>query len=190
VIKRHPKKSAAAVLVLIVLVGVAVWYYQPYRLSQQTGGLPRCDRVDILRLEENIDWDATSGFPIRPYKKFAKVLDTKTLSEPDAESIAAIWRSQTFEVPGQHHFQALCHDPVYALRFYRGNSVIFETSICFHCSNFFVTYKGEPHWWGFDTSTPAAETLLNRLRKELPDSPPSEEKNPPTESDGQQSVSQ
>ena len=33
---------------------------------------------------------------------------------------------------------AFCHFPVYGLRFYRNDQLLFETSVCWKCSNFYL----------------------------------------------------
>ena len=110
------------------------------------------------------DKAATTGFPIRPYNAYSRILDKKTLNGSDAEALATLWRSQIFG----RDYQSLCHEPVYGFRFYHGSTLKFETSVCFHCSNFYVTGRGGSGWWGFDSKSAQAEQLLKRLEEIFP----------------------
>ena len=75
----------------------------------------------------------------------------------------------------------MCHDPAYGFRFYRGSSLKFETSVCFHCSNFYVTALGQSGWWGFDTKVQSATNLLTRLQEIFPASIPKPKEKTPNE---------
>ena len=67
---------------------------------------------------------------------------------------------------------ALCHHPSYGLRFYSGSKLLFETTVCFHCSNFFFSDLLGSGFAGFDTDTPKADELLRRLQQAFPASIP------------------
>lgn len=109
-----------------------------------------------------------NAFPVRPYGRYPTILSTQTLSGTEAESFAALWRAQTYGP----EFTALCHSPVYGLRFFSGSKLRFETTLCFHCSNFFFSDLLGGGFPGFDTSTPKAEELLRRLQQVFPASTP------------------
>jgi len=173
--KRRTKIILTAVTTLLVGIGIIEWRWHPivYRylthcLNISTIGLPRCDRVEIYHLDGKTDSDATAGFPIRPYEKFSRILNRRILAGNDAEVFAALWRSQNFGVG----YQALCHEPGYGFKFYDGSSLKFETSVCFHCSNFYITALGKSGWWGFDTGSQSAASLLKQLQEFFPGSKP------------------
>ncbi len=137
--------------------------------------MPRCDRVEVFSLSGEAGSDAATGFPVRPYAAYSRILDRKTLTGPDAEALAALWRSQTFG----HEYPAMCHKPAFGVRFYRGSSLTFETSVCFRCSNFYVPVLGTAAWWGMDSKAPSATQLLLRLQEIVPASVPKPDDTPP-----------
>ena len=173
--KRRTKAVLIALAALLSVSGVVAWQWRPilsayfdHCVRAGTAALPDCDCVEVCHLNGDNGGDATAGFPVRPYRAYSRILDRKTLTGADAEALAALWRSQTFG----EDYQALCHDPAYGFRFYRGSSLKFETSVCFHCSNFFVTALGGAGWWGFDTKTSRATNLLTHLQQISPASVP------------------
>lgn len=143
---------------------VRIAYYE-YRIRSVTSALSHCDRVEVFHLRgtglrETDPADATTGFPIRPYGSYSHILGGATLSGSDAEAMASLWRSQRFD----GGVQALCHYPAYGFRYYSGRKLVFETSVCYRCNNFY-TPTG---WWGFFTDTPQAAELLRRLQLIFP----------------------
>ena len=173
--KKYRRTILGVVVVLFASAGIGWWQREAilvaYRTRYRTAvtvALPNYQRVEVFHLNGEIDGDVTNGFPVRPYNAYSQIIDRKVLVGKDAETIAALWRSQSFDP----RFEAMCHDPAYALRFYQGSSVTFETSICFGCNNFYYTVLGQSEWWAFDTSTPAAAALLNRFQEIFPDSIP------------------
>ena len=150
----------ATVVVFAIAIVATVLVYRPYGLYVSTRWMPYCDRVEVFHLSGDTDGDEATGFPVRPYEKYARILDRKTLTGSEAVSLAGLWRAQTF---GQH-FQALCHDPAYGFRFYRGPVVNFETSICFHCSNFYYSRARQVQLGGVDLSSPNSLRYLNGFR--------------------------
>lgn len=173
--KKRSKILLIVIAGLLGIGGIAAWQWKPlvrayfiHRVHAGTSSLPLCDRVEVFHLDGDTSANASTGFPVRPYDGYSSILDRKTLSGKDAENLAALWRSQTFG----WEYQALCHSPAYGFRFYRGSSLKFETSVCFHCSNFYVTALGESGWWGFDTTTPPATNLLFHLQQIFPASVP------------------
>ena len=173
-------KSLIIVGVLLALGGVVAWQWDSIlrayifrSVRTVTVSLPYCDRVEVFHLRgsgfirDPAD-QPTSGFPIRPYGTFSPILGTQTLSGSDAEALAALWRSQTFGP----EFRALCHSAAYGFRFYSGSKLVFETSLCFHCSNFYVPALHKSGWWGFDTESHKAQELLRRLQEIFPASVP------------------
>jgi hypothetical protein len=163
---------------LAVVVAACQWRpilrgYLHYRISRVTSSLPHCDRIEVFHLDgsgirDATPVDASAGFPIHPYGSFLRILGRTTLSGSDAADFAALWRAQEFG----WEYQALCHNAAYGLRYYSGSSLIFETSICYHCSNFYYTALGSSGWWGFDTETPKAQALLTRFQQIFPESAP------------------
>ena len=160
---------------LLLIGGVVAWQWDSIRraywmhsVHAATSSLPHCDRVEVFYLAGDPDPDAKTEFPVRPYNAYSRILGRKTVSGSDAEALATLWRAQVFG----HDYQALCHEPAYGFRFFRGSTLKFETSVCFHCSNFYVTALGGSSWWGFDSRASQAEQLLKRLQEIFPESIP------------------
>jgi hypothetical protein len=173
--KRSQRVILIALAALLLVAGLCAWRwksifraYCTYRVRADTIALPYCDRVELYHLDGDTHRDISGGFPVRPYGGYSRIISTKTLTGADAEALAALWRLQTFA----REYQALCHSPAYGFRFYRGTSLRFETSVCYHCSNFYVTALGESGWWGFDAAAPKAQDLLHRLQEIFPASIP------------------
>jgi hypothetical protein len=57
--------------------------------------------------------------------------------------------------------------------------LVFETSVCFRCNNFYHTAFGESFWCGFDAESPKAAELLARLQDLFPESIPASKRGPP-----------
>lgn len=131
--------------------------------------LPPVDKVEIFTLalyNKSSDYDEIPSpgplgtFPIKPYGSDANVLGKLVLDGEKAQPVATAWRSLHFDPK----FQALCHGPIYGLRFYKKNQLIFETSMCWHCSNFYI----DREFWGFDAYDANGKALLALLQKLLP----------------------
>jgi len=158
---------------LFVVGGLVAWQWRPlfrayynHRVHTVTTSLPGCDRVEVFHLAGEMSESGSGDFPNR-----------KTLIGVDAESLAALWRSQKFG----WEYQAMCHEPAYGFRFYRGSSLKFETSVCFHCSNFYVTALWQSGWYGFDNRAQSATNLLTRLQEIFPASIPKQKEKTPAE---------
>lgn len=134
--------------------------------------LPECDRVEVFLLGEMQDEEAKGTFPIRPYKQFAKVEKMREVKGEPAKKLGAAWRGVTFDFMNQ----ALCHHPVYGVRFHAGDKLQFETSICFGCSNFYYQREGGgSSWHGFQTKDEAGKALRAALEEVIPLPPKKEE---------------
>lgn len=104
-------------------------------------------------------------FPIRPYASEHPVYGTVALSGGDLDEFLDLWGLQE----PSFNRQALCHYPVYGFRLYRGSRLVGETSICWECSNFYVTvYPGISGWYGFVADSENAEALLEFCDTLLP----------------------
>jgi len=145
---------------LLAMGGIIAWQwpaistaYLNHRVDKATVRLPECDRVEIEHLQDR-----------------NTVLSQVTLTGTDAEAFAAQWRSQTFG----SQYQMMCHEPVFGFKFYKGSTLLFETTVCFHCQNFVVRTPVDIFYWGFDTSTVESRQLLARLQVLFPASIPAQ----------------
>lgn len=142
-----------------------------------TEALPRFDRAEIFALsmplpfdDDEIERESEKGtFPVRPYGRNADILKHKTLTGSSCGDLRKLWQDLTFD----RYAGAFCHQPVYGLRFYRGTSLLFETTVCWKCQNFYLPrYDHQKRtfvhgWHGFKNDS-HAKALLKLLRSELP----------------------
>lgn len=82
-----------------------------------TRKLPRIDKVELQKLKTKEIW-------------FESVEATKLLEGKEAQAIAALWRTQNFDSSS-----AICHYPVFGIKFYSQGKVIFYASLCWDCDN-------------------------------------------------------
>lgn len=143
------------------------------RLIDQTAGLPPVTTAELFVLDDSQKMPAGQGFPLRPYGHEVAILDQKTITGEEAEQLAQIWRTREFGGGG-----AMCHYPVYGLRFRSGWRLLMETSICWECINCYVEDQaGTFKWYGIgdlDRLNNKGEidfTLLRKLRGLLPPPP-------------------
>jgi len=105
------------------------------------------------------------AFPIRPYGISEPACGSIVLTGDKLHAFLNLWRWQS---PSWGR-QALCHAPAYGFRLYRASTLVAETSICWHCSNFYVdVWPFGSGWYGFDADSKIAQELLNHCDSLLP----------------------
>jgi hypothetical protein len=120
------------------------------------------DRVEVFLLDHSIGTDAAykpkngeEAFPIRPYNKETKILKTRKVPAKEIPKwCAAIAKTITTEKGGGG---VLCHFPIHGLRIYARNELLFETSICWHCRNYYF----EDEWKGLSEDAKDLRALLD-----------------------------
>ncbi|MCC9602224.1 hypothetical protein LOC67_16840 [Stieleria sp. JC731] len=156
--------------------------------AAHTTDLPVVDRIEVLALpvlDDDEDPEPalqSETFLIRPASPktengslvipsseiSVRSLSSKVFGAKDAKRIAADWRALEFQPNG-----AFCHVPTYGIRFYRGDDLIFNVSVCWKCHNFYLPAidpdSGKPSaiLYGFDDNAPA-KRFLNDLRRLVP----------------------
>ncbi|MBS1724979.1 MAG: hypothetical protein JSS66_18725 [Armatimonadetes bacterium] len=138
---------------------VAGTYEDAIAVQRQTDGLPPVDRLTVTSIERSRDQ--------RPglYQGTYRVVASKQLTGKEAEAVAKLWRSLTFNTFNQ----AMCHEPPYALKFESKGRVLLETTVCWHCHNFtFLDAGGRRAYYGFLANDKAGGTLLDRLKRLVP----------------------
>jgi hypothetical protein len=138
------------------------------KYKRYTSELPQVTTVQLSRISRT---SAEQGpppnakyFPVHDHKKSAIIHAQTNLVGANALQIADEWRSLEFG----WEYQALCHEPAYGLRFYRGKKLLFETSVCWECHNFTV----RDGFMGFHATAPPAQRFLQSLNRHLPISAP------------------
>lgn len=102
-----------------------------------TDSIPDADRIELYHL----DRPPEDHGPDRPLFAIASsevsfvVKSHRTVRGKECEAIVKAWRRLRIpQAPGG----ALCHTPPYGIRFYRGDQLLFETTICWECHNFYL----------------------------------------------------
>ncbi len=128
-----------------------------------TTELPDFDKIRIYALSGE-PFRGDEGFPIRPYDgAVCKIVDDIEVSGKQAEEICKLWRTLSDE-PNR----AFCHSPPYGFRFYRGDEMVYETSMCWKCNNFYgPNDDGKQIWYGLKKDKQSA-MLLKLCKKLLP----------------------
>ena len=140
--------------------------------------LPKCDKVEVLYLsplgfEGNKPPEGADAY-YTATGWWTAILGTKTLMGEDAETLAAFWRSLAHKPTpdGLTPMMFNCHSPGYAYRFYVGDKLAAESSVCWKCENFTIKADGTWTTRGFDPEASAANRLLARCKELFPKSQP------------------
>ncbi len=126
------------------------------------------DRVEIYLLEFSIGEDTRHApkkgdevFPVRPYGTETKVLNKRTVLTSDVPkwSITAAKLVASDKKAGG----AFCHYPIHGIRIYAGDLLLFETSICWVCDNYYFTYDDASRWVGLNEDANDLKALLDQF---------------------------
>lgn len=141
------------------------------KLKNITTDLPRVTSVEVYRLAcylaDNPDPAAPKPpphaalFPMNPDGYTLVITGKSVLSGTDAEQLAGEWRHLAFGI----QYQALCHFPIYGLKFISGGRLLLMTTICWHCSDFSLGNEG---YDGFDSRQESSLILKKHLETLLP----------------------
>jgi hypothetical protein len=133
--------------------------YVAYAIDSQTLNLPVVDRVEVLVLAHGEPASpGAATFPAGPAEEPAVIVRTAPVTGAEAEALAAVWRSAGFGGDG-----AMCHFPVYGLRFYSGGGLVLETSLCWKCSNVTLRVLGFQQYVGFGDMELALADRLQQI---------------------------
>lgn len=132
--------------------------------------LSEATEIEIYLLDPNLEtpgegkreygWEGrlpADLFPIIPYKKTAKILSRKKLGADEVKSLLPSLRA-TVGVK-ENTGGAMCHYPAHGIRVYDGQNVVFQTSVCHQCSNFYMTYPFGGSYWTSLSSAEFSEVL-------------------------------
>ncbi len=138
--------------------------------SRLAEALKHADGVEILLLSFTPVAKIPNGedekyFSIQPYGSYSEILGRKRLKD---EKIAQC-RSATVELLKEENDWdggAFCHFPIHGIRLFRGEELIFKTSLCWKCSNYYIVYPDDYNtasWVGFE-----GKALKEFLMREMP----------------------
>lgn len=109
-----------------------------YLLDFETEDTPSDFLFWDTRLEEN-------EFPIIPYGGKSKILKRSTLTaEQKLKFMPKL--QEVVGIQGKIDGGAFCHFPIHGVRVYAGDTIIFQSSFCWKCNNFAVSYPDRPAW--------------------------------------------
>lgn len=110
--------------------------------------LPDVDAIELVNLKD---------LQISGYMKIPKDAPYVRIKGETAQQIAHLWRQL---YPDE---QMRCHLPPFGLRFYAGNKLLVQGSICWQCNNISVEENGEDLVYEFDGLHPNSQRLLALL---------------------------
>jgi len=157
--------------------------------------LPPCDRVEVIRLGEGagefvpiegrtdgagrivLPDDRSNLYHVEPHDEWWTILARQSIKGPEAERLASFLRAfqpyitERIEADGRHVFLGYpkCHFPPFAYRFYSGDKLLYDTSVCWGCANLIVGPDGMRHYFYFNTHTREAQGLLEASKKLFPE---------------------
>lgn len=125
------------------------------------------DMSDVIENSPFKDYPSDSDhFPIRPYRRESKILKRIEVKGTDLQKLLPTL-APVIGV-AENTYGALCHNPIHGIRVYDGPTLLLETSFCYGCSNFFMTYPySGSHWVGLNSA--ALEKALSAFMP-IPDS--------------------
>lgn len=90
-------------------------------------------------------------FVIAPYHATSKILKSRLIKGAELGKLLPHLK-QTVGVE-ENTYGAMCHMPIHGIRVWdKDHHILFESSFCYKCSNFFITYPnyrgGSPQWTG------------------------------------------
>ena len=111
------------------------------------------DRVDVYLLDPAREAGGAGAFPLRPYgpQAVTGIHGVKTLEAETAARLLVLWAGTLRDEEGR---QAHCHYPIHGLRFFRGDSLLYETSLCWVCNNYYAGSGQGYDWLGLPGGYP------------------------------------
>jgi len=129
--------------------------------------LPPVERVEInLFMFGGAAPTNAARFPVQfaGFTSNRKIQATQTLVGNRAAEFLDAWRS----LHTCWGFSALCHEPAYGLRFFNGDKLALETSVCFKCCNFSVQTPSGHVLCGFNPTDRAGTKVFFMLTNSIP----------------------
>ena len=112
-----------------------------------TRGLNELSKVQIEAVESD------------PSARIKKIDASKELSGADSATFQKLWTSLTFK----YFNHTLCHEPGYRIRFFEKDTLVAETTVCFHCGDIYF-YDTSTHLQNYDSNFDAKNEAGMKLR--------------------------
>jgi len=120
----------------------------PALASIDPSSLPRIDAVEVVSLR------GLHPNRVSEYMAAAKEARRVRITGTEAQRFAELWRA----LP--EGGQMRCHVPPFGLRFFAGDDLVCEASICWRCNNIFGQAGADGVFFEFDGSFDASRELL------------------------------
>ncbi len=135
------------------------------------GIIEKADRIELLQFESTAlkpekDLPEDRRFRISPYRTNAEIKKRQTLSPGDMATVRS-GLSGLLNTADDFSGGAWCHEPACGLLVYSGDRLLFRTSFCWNCGNYFLPYPddddGSASWVGLPGACPL-EAILKSLQ--------------------------
>jgi len=122
----------------------------------------KADRVEVYLLDFEMEdtpsdflfWEnrlEDGEFPITPYGNKSKILKRATLTVEQQRAFVPKLQ-EVVGVQGDGSGGAFCHFPIHGVRVFAGEEILFQSSFCWKCNNFAVSYPDASSWVGIRTA--------------------------------------
>lgn len=118
-------------------------------MDYEPSQLPEVDAVELVDLK---------GLQLNRVSEYMRIAPFVRVKGETAQQIARLWR----QLPPDE--QMRCHVPPFGLRFYMGNKLLVQGSVCWSCNNIYVEENGEGLAYEFDGQHPHSQQLLALLQ--------------------------
>jgi hypothetical protein len=128
------------------------------------------DAIEVYLLDPACEGGGPSGlwFPLHPYgeRKRTAILGVRRLEGEQVARMVALWVATLRDDEGM---QAMCHYPIHGLRYFSGESILYETSLCWVCNNYYARGENRYVWLGLPGEQPQGPptAAYKQLREEL-----------------------
>jgi len=120
-------------------------------MDYEPSQLPEVDAVEMVELV------GLRPNRVSEYMRIAFDAPYVRVKGETAQQIAHLWR----QLPPSE--QMRCHNPPFGLRFYMGDKLLVQGSICWGCNNIYVEENGEKSVYKFDGQHTYSQQLLALL---------------------------
>lgn len=109
--------------------------------------LQHANRVELLLLDFELAADPdklseAERFEVTPYKSATRIL-RRVSAKPDITKLAIHHFQRLLRTREDYEGGPMCHMPIHGVRFFKNDDLLFETSLCWTCSNYFVAYPDD-----------------------------------------------
>jgi hypothetical protein len=129
--------------------------------------IAQADTAEVFLLDfamPEVESSAVTGvetFPIEPYSKDTRIIKKLTLKDAELAALKKVVSKVLSEKEGDGG--VLCHYPIHGIKLFNGAGMIFETSLCWHCANYWVKYPDSCHFHTMGNGFGDLKTLLEKL---------------------------